>query len=244
MALIEKYLSSTLKKINIRGRQPVYFLIHNHNDIYGPNSVAIQNGICSLIASIRQCPYALEDLWISIITYGGGWNSSFGAQQIIPLQNLDEFDNNKLDLIDGKGGLNTLGAAISLLCECIDKEVISNSSRGKPFNDDLPHIIIVCSDKPDDDVDFALKEINKRKIGAVIICYHGSPSSNSVFYKEALIERAKSLPKINNLSHLLIIFDGNYNQLFKYISELLLFGVDFEKLHIPIKPSELQILCI
>ena len=51
MALIEKYLSSTLKKIiNIRGRQPVYFLIHNHGGIYGPNSVAIQNGIYSLIA--------------------------------------------------------------------------------------------------------------------------------------------------------------------------------------------------
>ena len=193
---------------------------------------------------MKQYPYAVEDLWISIITYGGGWNSSFGAQQIIPLQNLNEFDNNKLNLIDGKGGLNTLGAAITLLCECIDKEVISNSSRGKPFNDDLPHIIIVCSRKADDDVDFALKEINKRKIGAVIICYHGSPSSNSVFYKEALIERAKSLPKINNLSHLLIFFDGNYNQLFKYISELLLFGVDFEKLHIPVKPSELEILCI
>lgn len=244
MILIEKYLSSTLKKINIRGRQPVYFLIHNHDGIYGPNSVAIQNGICSLIASMRQCPYALEDLWISIITYGGGWNSSFRAQQIIPLQDLAEFDKNKLNLIDGKGGSNTLGAAITLLFKCIDKEVISNSSIGKPFNDDLPHIIIICSRKADDDVDFALKEINKRKIGAVIICYHSSPSSNSVFYKDALIERAKSLPKINNLSHLLIIFDGNYNQLFKYISELLLFGVDFEKLHIPVKPSELEVFCI
>ena len=244
MTLIEKYLSSTLKKINIRGRQPVYFLIHNHAGIRGENAHAIQHGIMNMISILRTEPCAIEDILISIITYGGGFNSSFSAQQIIPLQDLAEFDSNKINLINGEGGLNTLGAAITLLCECIDKEVISNSSRGRPFNDDLPHIIIVCSDKPDDDVDFALKEINKRKIGAVIICYHGSPSSNSVFYKEALIERAKSLPKINNLSHLLIIFDGNYNQLFKYISELLLFGVDFEKLHIPVKPSELEILCI
>lgn len=225
---LEQLLYSLKKLKPPRGSLPVYFLIHNHKGLHSYYNNEIQNAMTSMICKLRSNPSAIEDLLLSII-------SCATAKQIIPLQNLSELATDKIIFIDNGGKFKKWGSSFfKLLCDCIDKEVISNSIRGNAFNDALPIIFILYAKEMSDNFDFYLKKINKRKLG-LIINFYPQNKSFSILKKEEL----NKLKKSGNLG---IIFDCDYKILFSYILDLLLFTLDYDIKDIPKLPRELYIL--
>jgi len=216
----------SLKKLKpCRGSLPVYFLIHNHKGLQSYCNDEIQNAMTSMICKLRSNPSAIEDLLLSII-------SCAPAKQIIPLQNLSELATDKIIFIDNGSKFKKMGSSfLKLLCDCIDKEVISNSIRGNSFNDALPLVFILHATEMSDNFDWYLKKLKERKLGLIINFY---PQNNSFS-----ILKIEELKKSGNLG---IIFDCNYKILFSYILDLLLFAIDYDIKDIPKLPSELYIL--
>ena len=49
-------------------RLPVYILIDTSGSMFGEPIEAVKVGLNDMVATLRQDPYALETVWISIIT--------------------------------------------------------------------------------------------------------------------------------------------------------------------------------
>ena len=82
---------------------------------------AVKAGINTLLNSLCQDPYALETVWLSLITY----NSK--AEQILPLTEVYKLQVPELVA----KGRSAMGEALLLLSERIDKEVVKNSPEQK-----------------------------------------------------------------------------------------------------------------
>ena len=102
-------------------RLPVYLLIDTSSSMRGEPIEAVKVGIKSLLNSLSQDPYALETVWLSIITY----NSQ--AEQILPLTEVYKLQVPELIA----KGRSAMGEALLLLAERIDIEVVKNSPEQK-----------------------------------------------------------------------------------------------------------------
>ena len=106
-------------------RLPVYIVIDISSSMRGEPIAAVNNGIDSLVQALCCDPYALETTCISIITYGTE------AKQIVPLTEVYKFQ--KPEII--AKGQSAFGAALNLLCECIEKEVHKTQKKGRAIGD-------------------------------------------------------------------------------------------------------------
>ena len=221
----EQFFYSLKKMQNYRGSQPVYFLIYNNGVLHCYFNYEIQNAMSNLICKLRSNPTAIENLRLSII-------SGSSAKQIIPLQNLSELDIDNCINICSYNEFNKFSSTFKLLFNSVEKEVTTNSIRGKIFNDALPIVFILHSIEMSDKIDRYFK---KRKIGIIIKCFQQKKGLSFIEIEE-----------LNNINikagNVCIIFDGNYEILFSYISELLLFAIDYDIKRIPSVPSELYLL--
>ena len=102
-------------------RLPVYIVIDISSSMRGEPIAAVNNGIDSLVQALCCDPYALETTCISIITY------STEAKQIVPLTEVYKFQKPEITA----KGQSAFGAALNLLCECIEKEVHKTTEERK-----------------------------------------------------------------------------------------------------------------
>ena len=58
---------------------PVYLLLDTSGSMFGEPIEAVKNGVQTLVAALRQDPYALETAYLSVITFDNG------ARQVVPL---------------------------------------------------------------------------------------------------------------------------------------------------------------
>lgn len=65
-------------------RLPVYILIDTSGSMKGEPIESVKVGLSDMIATLRQDPYALETVWISIITFDKD------VKQLIPLTALED----------------------------------------------------------------------------------------------------------------------------------------------------------
>ena len=97
-------------------RLPVYFLLDTSGSMFGEPIQALNNGLNSMVNTLRSDAISLEILWISIITFG---------KEAIELSSLTELPSFQLQEINCPqiGPTNT-GKALELLYEKINKEFI------------------------------------------------------------------------------------------------------------------------
>ncbi|MBO7496065.1 MAG: VWA domain-containing protein [Salinivirgaceae bacterium] len=146
-------------------RLPVYLLLDTSGSMYGEPIEAVKNGVQTLIASLRQDPYALETAYISIITF------SSNAQQITPLTELSAFQVPQIEA----NGCTALGEALELLAKKADAEVTKTTADVK--GDWRPLVFILTDGNPTDDLNKGLAEFKKRKFGVVVACAAGQGAS-------------------------------------------------------------------
>ena len=143
-------------------RLPVYLLLDTSGSMYGEPIEAVRNGVQVLVSTLRQDPYALETAYLSIITFDSS------AKQVTPLTELSSFQEPSIDA----NGCTALGEALSLLANCVDREVTKTTADVK--GDWKPLVFIMTDGVPTDDLTKGLNEFKKRKFGTVVACAAGA----------------------------------------------------------------------
>ncbi|EOZ9163536.1 VWA domain-containing protein, partial [Enterobacter hormaechei] len=96
-------------------RLPVYLVIDTSGSMRGESIHSVNVGIQAMLSALRQDPYALESVHISIITYDNG------AREFIPLTPLEDFQFSDI-VVPSAGGTFT-GAALECLMQCVERDV-------------------------------------------------------------------------------------------------------------------------
>jgi len=152
-------------------RLPVYILIETSGGMRGERIEAVKNGLQVLISKLRQDPFALESVWISIITFDRD------AKQILPLTDLESLQLPEINIPESSPPHT--GRALLFLNERIDKEFIKGTSDQK--GDWRPLLFILTRGVPADKDDFrrAVPLIKNRHFASIVACSAGSHSSDS-----------------------------------------------------------------
>lgn len=122
----------------VERRLPVYLMLDCSGSMSGEPIAALGVGVNSLVEELRQDPYALETVWLSVITFGST------ADQAVPLTEIDTFAPPPLDA----GGSTALGEALMLLEERLGAEVRFGSSEQKA--DWKPMVFLFTDGEPTD----------------------------------------------------------------------------------------------
>ncbi len=135
-------------ELSIHRRLPIYLILDTSRSMgywEGMPIQAVNEGLRLLKEILMEDPAAIELAYISVITF------STGAEQIVPLTELLEFSPPELKA----GGWSEMGAALRLLNEVLDREIILNTPEQK--GDYRPLIFLMTDGRPSD----SWKRINK-----------------------------------------------------------------------------------
>jgi uncharacterized protein YegL len=120
-------------------RLPVYFLLDCSESMAGPAIDMVNQGVQSLVREMRNDPRAMETVALSVITF------SRYAKQEVPLTDLATFAPTRLTVRPG----TAMGAALKLLRQCIDREVVRTTPTTK--GDYRPLVFLLTDGEPTDD---------------------------------------------------------------------------------------------
>lgn len=140
-------------------RLPIYLLLDTSGSMAGAKIEAVNMGVRLLYDSLIKDPMAIETVFISLITFDSE------VKQIIPLTTITQFKPTSLRATGG----TSLGAALKVLNQKLDQEIISNSPDRK--GDYKPLIFLMTDGKPTDDWESQaslLRNRPKQKIATVI----------------------------------------------------------------------------
>lgn len=149
-------------------RLPVYILIDTSGSMKGEPIESVKVGLTDMVASLRQDPYALETVCISIITYDKE------VKQILP---LTELENLQLpDITVPESGPTLMGAALELLCLRYDAEVNKGTKEQK--GDWMPLLFILTDGKPSDLMAYenAISKVRNHLFTSIVACAAGPKS--------------------------------------------------------------------
>lgn len=149
-------------------RLPVYLLLDTSGSMYGEPIEAVKNGVEMLLSTLRQDPYALETAYVSIITF----NSS--AQQVVPLTDIINFKSPELTA----SGTTALGEALTLLTNCIEREVQKTTAETK--GDWRPIVFIMTDGAPTDEWKKGIEKFKTARTGVVIACAAGQAAQTDI----------------------------------------------------------------
>jgi uncharacterized protein YegL len=149
-------------------RLPVYLLIDTSGSMRGEPIEAVNNGLGTMVASLRTDPHALENVHLSIITFDRD------AKIVCPLTGLDVFV--PAPLSTPESGPTHLGAALALLAETVSCDVRRSSADRK--GDWAPLLFVMTDGKPSDTMLFEEQAVRVRSLGfANIVGCAAGPSA-------------------------------------------------------------------
>lgn len=146
-------------------RLPVYLLIDTSGSMRGESIHAVNVGVQAMLSALRQDPYALESVHISIITFDNS------AKEHSPLTALEDFQFTDI-VVPSAGGTFT-GAALECLISCVDRDI--QRSDGDQKGDWRPLVFLMTDGTPSDAMAYgeAVSEMKKRAFGSIIACAVG-----------------------------------------------------------------------
>jgi len=147
-------------------RLPVYILIQTSGAMRGEPIEAIKVGLETMVSSLRQDPFALESVHLSVITFNRY------PEQILP---LTELENMRIPIISQPSAAGThLGEALDFVCKKIDVEVVLSTPERK--GDWMPLLFIMCDGRASDAQLFqqTIPRIKQKHFGSIVVCLVGS----------------------------------------------------------------------
>ena len=130
---------------------PVYIVVDVSESMFGEAIDQINAALDKMIAALRRNPYALETVWLSVITFDSM------ARVVSPLTELADFKFPELRARPG----TALGTALDLLRSQIAKEVVLQTEETK--GDWRPLVFLLTDGQPTDDWRPALARLRSQR---------------------------------------------------------------------------------
>lgn len=180
-------------------RLPVFILIQTSGAMRGEPIESIKVGLEAMVASLRQDPFALESVFMSVSTFNRN------VELLVPMTELESLQIPTIK--QPESGPTHLGEALQFLCEKVAEEVQVSTPEKK--GDWMPLLFIMCDGRASDSQLFNLiiPEIKKRNFGSIIACIVGSKTD---------VENVKKIT--DNIVILETTDSGTFKQFFKWVS--------------------------
>jgi uncharacterized protein YegL len=197
-------------------RLPVYLLVDTSGSMRGEPIQAVNMGIKTLMATLRQDPHALESVYLSIITFDND------AQEYMPLTALEDIAFQGIS-IDNCGATYT-GAALHLLVKSIKRDVRVSTDSVK--GDWRPLVFLMTDGAPSDPEEYktGVMTLKSCNLSAIAACAAGPKAK-----VEHLTHLTRNIVGLNEMD------ESAFKAYFKWVSASV--GVSAQSPHNVSSPS-------
>ena len=146
-------------------RLPVYILLDTSGSMRGEPIHSVNVGLQSMLSALRQDPYALESVHLSIITF------DLEAKVYLPLTPLDQIQLAHIDV--PSAGATFMGAALELLTEQVSQQLQKSTDEVK--GDWRPLLFVMTDGSPSDVYAYqqAIPVIKQLNFASIVACAAG-----------------------------------------------------------------------
>lgn len=146
-------------------RLPVYILLDTSGSMRGEPIHSVNVGLQSMLSALRQDPYALESVHLSIITF------DLEARVYLPLTPLDQVQLTDIDV--PSAGATFMGAALELLAEQVTQQLQKSTDEVK--GDWRPLLFMMTDGSPSDVYAYqqAIPVMQQLNFASIVACAAG-----------------------------------------------------------------------
>ena len=148
-----------------------YICIDTSGSMRGEPIEAVNNGLAAMMSSLRQNPYALESVHLSIITFDSL------VKEVLPLTPLEQVVLPEITCPES--GATFLGGVLEYVCDAVKRDRIVGTAEHK--GDWRPILIVLTDGKPTDLLVFReiVPQIKALGFGNIVACAAGPKADSS-----------------------------------------------------------------